>query len=538
MVNFSNFRIGIRLAIGFGIVIVIMLLMSIIGIDRIRSTSALTDQIVTQRYVAVEQINVMRSYANRGAQALRNAMLAPDPAQAAKFFDMVGDADRVSGEAEARLNGLLTSDIEKQLLAGEKDAFSLFASKRAEAIAQFRGGDKAAATAYLFATVVPVQNAYFGRLDALLKYEAERVNQAGAEAAASSRSTTVLLSGLLVLATLASALAAYLITRSVTIPIKEAVRLAETVSRGDLTAQIEVTRHDETGRLLSALKAMVDSLIDTVSAVRSGADTIAIASAEIAAGNLDLSSRTENQAANLEETASSMEELTSLVQSNADSAHQAREFALSAAGQAGQGGEMVAEVVATMRAINESSRKVVAIIGVIESIAFQTNILALNAAVEAARAGEQGRGFAVVASEVRNLAHRSAGAAKEIKALIDDSVTKVTTGSILVDKAGSAMIGLVESVRKVSELMNELAGASGEQSVGIEQINLAILEMDNTTQQNAAMVEEAAAAASRLEEQTLHLSQVVGVFKLKNEAKEPPRTRAAQLSYDALEGAG
>ena len=512
--NFSNLRIGSRLAIGFSITIAIMLLMSLIGINQIRHTSALTDQIVSQRYVAVELTNVMRSYANRGAQSLRNAMLAPDPAQSGKFLESVLDADRIGSEAAGKLGQLLSTDEEKKLFADQSAAFAAFAAKRADTIGQFKAGERVPAAESLFATVVPLQNAYFGRLDALLKHETEGVNRLGKEAGDAARDATMLLIGLLALATLASALAAYLITKSVTNPINEAVALAETVAQGDLTAHIEVTRGDETGRLMEALKAMVDSLTRTVGAVRSSTDTIATASAQIAAGNLNLSSRTETQAANLEETASSMEELTSIVKANADNARQANQFVMSAADHASQGGEVVTQVVSTMGSIKESSGKIVEIIGVIDSIAFQTNILALNAAVEAARAGEQGRGFAVVASEVRNLAQRSASSAREIKTLIDDSVVKVDNGSRLVDQAGSTMTEIVGSVRKVAALMGEFAAASAEQSVGIEHVNIAIVEMDNATQQNAALVEQAAAAAASLEEQAHHLSDAVGVFKL------------------------
>jgi methyl-accepting chemotaxis protein len=510
----SNFRIGSRLAIGFSITIAIMLLMSLIGINRIRHTSALTDQIVKQRYVAVAQTNVMRSYANRGAQALRNAMLATDPAQSAKFFDAVLDADRIGSEAAARLGQLMSSDEERKLLGDQGSAYAAFTAKRAQAVEQFNKGDRAAAVDFLFATVIPLQNAYFGRLDALLKHETERVDRLGEEAAEASHDATVLLLALLALATVVSALAGYLITKSVTRPIGEAVALAETVAQGDLTMRIEVTRGDETGRLMEALKTMVASLTHTVSAVRSSTDTIATASAQIAAGNLNLSSRTEAQAGSLEETASSIEELTSIVKTNADNARQARQFVVSAADHASRGGEVVTEVVSTMGAIKQSSGKIAEIIGVIDSIAFQTNILALNAAVEAARAGEQGRGFAVVAAEVRNLAQRSAGAAKEIKALIEDSVAKVDAGGRLVDQAGSTMSDIVGSVNKVAALMNEFAAASAEQSAGIEQVNIAIVEMDQSTQQNAALVEEAAAAAASLEEQAHQLSDAVGVFKL------------------------
>jgi methyl-accepting chemotaxis protein len=260
---------------------------------------------------------------------------------------------------------------------------------------------------------------------------------------------------------------------------------------------------------------MNESLVRIVGEVRMGTDTITIASSEIAHGNMDLSSRTENQASSLQMTASSMEELTSTVKHNADNASQANRLAATASEVAVKGGTVVSQVVETMGSINESAKKIVDIIGVIDGIAFQTNILALNAAVEAARAGEQGRGFAVVASEVRNLAQRSAAAAKEIKALISDSVEKVGVGAKLVDQAGTTMDEVVSSVRHVTDIISEIAAASNEQTAGIEQINQAIIQMDNVTQQNAALVEEAAAAASSLQEQAHNLSTVVSVFKLR-----------------------
>jgi methyl-accepting chemotaxis protein len=309
---------------------------------------------------------------------------------------------------------------------------------------------------------------------------------------------------------------AWLATRSITGPINEAVKLAETVAAGDLSSHIEVHSKDETGQLLQALKHMNASLQDIVGQVRVGTDTIATASSQIAAGNLDLSSRTEQQASALEETASSMEELTSTVKQNADNARQANVLAASASEVAVKGGQVVSEVVETMGSINESSKKIVDIIGVIDGIAFQTNILALNAAVEAARAGEQGRGFAVVATEVRNLAQRSAAAAREIKDLIGDSVQKVEMGSKLVNQAGVTMDEVVASVRQVTDIMAEIAAASREQEMGIGQINQAITEMDNATQQNAALVEEAAAAAQSLQDQAGNLLQAVSAFKLDN----------------------
>jgi methyl-accepting chemotaxis protein len=304
------------------------------------------------------------------------------------------------------------------------------------------------------------------------------------------------------------------LVRSITRPLETAVRIANSVAAGDLTQQIDVESNDETGRLMHALKQMNASLVKIVAEVRSGTDSITTASSEIAAGNLDLSSRTEEQASSLEETASSMEELTSTVKQNADNARQANQLALTASQVAVKGGTVVGQVVATMGSINTSSRKIVDIISVIDGIAFQTNILALNAAVEAARAGEQGRGFAVVASEVRNLAQRSASAAKEIKELIDDSVGKVDEGSKLVGQAGATMNEMVESVKRVTDIMAEIMAASQEQSAGIEQVNQAIAQMDQVTQQNASLVEEAAAAAESMQDQARQLANTVGAFRL------------------------
>lgn len=333
---------------------------------------------------------------------------------------------------------------------------------------------------------------------------------------------------------LAVAVATFLgisMSKSITAPLLNAVNLARRVAAGDLTAKAEVTRHDEIGDLQQALFEMNQSLIRIVSEVRVGTESIASSSSEIASGNLDLSNRTEAQAGSLEETASAMEELTTAVRQNAENAQQANDLASTASEVAVKGGVVVSEVVQTMAAINDSARKIADIIGVIDGIAFQTNILALNAAVEAARAGEQGRGFAVVAAEVRSLAQRSANAAKEIKALIDDSVDKVETGNRQADQAGSTMSDVVSSIQSVARIMAEITSASREQSTGIEQINRAIGHMDETTQQNAALVEQAAAAAKSLQDQASNLEELVFRFKLDVRAdlrQAPKRTIAGQ----------
>jgi len=330
---------------------------------------------------------------------------------------------------------------------------------------------------------------------------------------------------------LLSAFIGMMLIRAIMRPLAVAQEVAGKIAAGDLTSDIEITSNDELGKLLTSFKAMQSSIQGLIRDIKESTDTINVASKEIAAGNSDLSQRTEEQASSLEETASSMEELTSTVKQNTENAKQANQLAISASDVAGKGGEVVSKVVVTMDSINESSRKIVDIISVIDGIAFQTNILALNAAVEAARAGEQGRGFAVVAGEVRNLAQRSAAAAKEIKTLIGDSVEKVEGGSKLVAQAGQTMEEIVTSIRRVTDIMSEITAASVEQSQGIEQVNTAITQMDEVTQQNAALVEEAAAAAESLEEQAQNLSASVATFKVDNNATQVVAARASTVVH-------
>ena len=403
-------------------------------------------------------------------------------------------------------------------------ALAQLTGKYLAALKQYEGADGAKAVDALVKGMDREPTQKIDRIVDFVNASAAKIRTRNHEAlAASARAATMTMAAAVIILTVLGAALTYWIIASVIRPLNSAIDVARTVAAGDLTAKIEVVSRDETGTLLRALKDMNENLVRIVSRVRQGTDAIAAGSAEIASGNLDLSSRTEEQASALEETASSMEEITATVRQNAENARQANQLAASASDVAHRGREVVSQVVSTMTSINEASRKVVDIIGVIDGIAFQTNLLALNASVEAARAGEQGRGFSVVAAEVRSLAQRSATAAKEIKALIGDSVEHVDAGGRYVAQAGATMDDIMDSVRRVTDIMAEIAAASEEQSAGIEQVNQAIGQMDQVTQQNAALVEEAAAAAASLQNQADQLKETVGTFKLDDRSSLPMR---------------
>jgi methyl-accepting chemotaxis protein len=518
MMGIGNWKIGYRLAAGLGVSIVFMVGISVIGIGNLGKLNNNTNDLAADKVPKVILAYETIGGVNDIARAMRNAMLSKDPEVIKAEMERV-DKRKVENAARLDQLGVLIADDEdpqsKARLQAVLDARAKYAVVQTAFVAMSGDiGKHDESVNYLLTTVRKEQTAYLNALTDLVKYQNAAIEDASVVAGlsySSSRNTMILLT------VVAAGLAAWVllwITRSITRPLNRAVGMAQAVAGGDLTMRMECDTTDETGLLLRALIDMNDSLARTVGQVRSGTDTIATASNQIASGNLDLSSRTEQQASSLEETASSMEELTSTVTQNAENARQATKLVVSASDFATKGGQVVGQVVTTMGAIKESSSKIVDIISVIDGIAFQTNILALNAAVEAARAGEQGRGFAVVASEVRNLAQRSASAAKEIKELIGRSVETVDAGAALVDEAGATMDGIVKAVKQVADIMTAISAASNEQSTGIEQVNQAIVSIDDATQQNAALVEEAAAAAQSMRDQADLLAQAVSVFKL------------------------
>jgi methyl-accepting chemotaxis protein len=508
----NNFKIGTRLNLAFGAVLVLLILIAWIGWSSLASNKARMDIVVNENNTKIAMSNSMLTELNLIARSARNYILYTDKEVQTRMRGRIEGAQKNFLASSERLGALVRSDKARQLYAEIQTQSPETLRLLAQVMQIVDDGKAAEAPAYLLNAVQKHQDGTFALINAMVDLQ-EKQNQAQVENIQKDYDFAVrFLLGAALLACVAATGLAISITRSITRPVNQAVLIAQTVASGDLTHHIEVSGRDEISELLTALKAMNASLAGIVGQVRAGTETISTASRQIATGNQDLSSRTEEQASSLEETASSMEELTSTVKQSADNARQANTLANSASEVALRGGTVVSQVVQTMGSINESSKKIVDIIGVIDGIAFQTNILALNAAVEAARAGEQGRGFAVVASEVRTLAQRSASAAKEIKELIDDSVTKVDAGARLVDQAGVTMVEIVDSVKRVTDIMAEISLASEEQNAGIEQINQAITQMDQVTQQNAALVEEAAAAAESMQEQAVHLAQVVDAF--------------------------
>ena len=510
----GNISIGKRLGAGFALVLAMTLAIGGAGIgylDRVGSaTRTAMDLPLAKERMMAEWHTQTFGAIRRTAAIVKSA----DPSLVDFFKE---DGAKTSGrttELIKQIEPLLSNDQEKEQFRKIGALRKTYTAAKDNAIKAKTAGDTAEAARVLEQEFTPAANAYEDALARLVDMQHRHIDATAHEIDGAIHASARVIGMLCTLALAVGALCSWLLTRGIVGPIRDAVELAEAVAGGDLTRRIESAARDETGALLRALRHMNDSLVRIVGDVRGGTSAIHGAAGEIAAGNLDLSSRTEQQAGSLERTASSMASLTDTVRQNADNARQANQLSITASSVASEGGAVVEQVIQTMGSINASSRKIVDIISVIDGIAFQTNILALNAAVEAARAGEQGRGFAVVAGEVRTLAQRSAAAAREIKGLIDDSVGKVDTGARLVDQAGATMQQVVSSIQRVTDIMAEIASATQEQTGGIEQVNAAIGQMDEATQQNAALVEESAAAAGSLQEQAAKLAQAVDLFKL------------------------
>jgi methyl-accepting chemotaxis protein len=534
----SNFKIKTRLQLCFGIIIVLSLLTTGLALWRLQTVAVATDTMMHSPLTTERLISAFVSNSEVSVRRTAAIIKSSDPVLETYFADEQKTSSKRSAELSTQITALLQSPAEKAVWEKTNAARAEFLASRGLVMKAKKDGQAEQASQLFDQRFVPAVKSMDDGLQSLLEFQQKEIDDTASGITAIYQTSRLWLLALATVALVCAISCAWLLSNSITRPLHQAAVLAKNVAGGDLTISLASRTKDEIGDLSRALEEMRLGLINTLERVRNGIGAIATASGEIADGNADLSARTESQAGSLEETASSMEELTSTVKQNADNAQQANQLAISASEHAVQGGQVVNQVVDTMSSIKDSSRKIVDIIGVIDGIAFQTNILALNAAVEAARAGEQGRGFAVVASEVRNLAQRSAGAAKEIKVLIGDSVEKVDAGGKLVDRAGVSMQQIVESIKRVTGIMSEIVAASSEQSVGIEEINRAVAQMDEITQQNAALVEQAAAAAESLRDQASELNQAISVFKLTNnvstttlhKAAPPPARKMADIT--------
>ncbi len=517
----KNLKIGARLGLGFGLVLLLMGAMIALALTRLSAIGDEADKILEKDWVKAGAAATLNATTRANAQRTMELFFTTDRDRLARLHERIAANKETVTAALATLDRLVYTSEGREMLAAVKQERAIYVASFSKVDKLLLDGERDAAVQLLTRETLPAIDTLQAHVKALADYQSKLVEQSGATIEHEIASARTMLFGVGLAGLMFAAAFAWWLTRSITDPINEAVKIAETVAAGDLTSCIEASRGDETGQLLRALMAMNKSLVSVVGTVRRSSDNIATGSGQIATGNLDLSQRTEEQAANLQQTAASMEQLTGTVKSNADSARAAAQLAISASDVALRGGVVVAQVVSTMEQITSSSKKIGDIIGVIDGIAFQTNILALNAAVEAARAGDQGRGFAVVATEVRSLAQRSAAAAKQIKTLIDDGVAKVEIGSKQVRDAGHTMDDIVVHVKRVNDLISEISAATLEQSTGITQVGDAVAQLDQVTQQNAALVEQSAAAAESLRCQASELVEAVAVFRLDPLTQQP-----------------
>jgi methyl-accepting chemotaxis protein len=526
----KSVNIGKKIAIVFAVVLLFSTLITGLGLWQLNKVTASTRELMAVPLAKERLVSDWYRVVDGASRRTLAVAKSTDNTLVAFFATASAAGNKEAGRLLKEVETRLTSPEETQLLKQISAARDVYNVHRLAIFKIKEANDAATASRMVDEQFMPAATRYQDLLRDLVAMQRKAIDDSAAQvdqAAANSLRLQMALTVLLVLLVVVCGVA---LKSSIVAPLTAAIAVARRVAKGDLTADVQVTTKDEAGQLLEALRDMNNALRGLVTDVIDGSSSIARASDEIASGNLELSSRTEQQASSLEETASSMEELTSTVKQTSDNALHANQLAGSASQVAAKGGVVVREVVDTMASINASSQKIVDIISVIDGIAFQTNILALNAAVEAARAGEEGRGFAVVAGEVRNLAQRSAAAAKEIKGLIDDSVGKVEQGSALVAQAGTTMEEIVDSIKRVTDIMGEISAATREQTLGIEQINEAIGQMDQTTQQNASLVEEAAAASETMQQQAAKLSESVRVFRLGDPAPVAAPVRAGRAA--------
>ncbi|MCP5271292.1 MAG: MCP four helix bundle domain-containing protein [Burkholderiaceae bacterium] len=523
----DDIRIGKRLGISFGIVLALVVAMATLGAVELRQLAKADDKLdaLALRSQTMEQWKGLT--ATNLARAMGIAHSGYQAELVAAFAQPMKDTSATISTLQKRLEESLDSDTERALFAAIGEKRNAYVGIRKDAAKLFADGDTDGGRAKVNSAMLPAADAYVAAMDALLAHYQQETDAAAANFDAEQALGLQLLLGFALLAIGCGAAMAVSITRSISVPLQAAARSAEAVATGDLTQRFATGRHDEIGQLLTALQRMQDGLATMVRQIRQSTDSIGTASSEVAVGSQDLSVRTEQTASSLQQTASTMEQITATVRQSTDAAAQAAQLASSASSVAQRGGEVVTQVVRTMDEISGSSKKIADIIGTIDGIAFQTNILALNAAVEAARAGEQGRGFAVVAGEVRQLAQRSAEAAREIKTLINTSVERVEAGGKLVGDAGQTMAEIVSSVQRVTDIIGEVAAAAGEQRSGVSLVNDAVTDLDRMTQQNAALVEESAAAAESLKAQARTLAEAVSVFRVDGAGHHAPVAPAA-----------